>query len=145
MLSSSSGNPTFDADDIALPERLEKQVRFLYKFNDIVAAGTWCYFIDANGAITDVQILSGGSAYGIGNTLTVVGVATTAGHIVGVVSVTSIYNNVGDVIKVAGVSSSSYQDYNSLYRISSIVNSKQIVATSTTSVSGFTSTGRPIS
>ena len=101
--------------------------------------------IDANGAITNVQILSGGSADGIGNTLTVVGVATTAGHIVGVVSVTSIYNNAGDVIKVAGVSSSSYQNYNSLYRISSVVNSKQIIATSATSVSGFTSTAIPSS
>ena len=99
--------------------------------------------IDANGAITSVQIISGGSAYGIGNTLTVVGVATTAGHVVGVVSVTSIYNNVGDVIRVSGVSSEYYQDYNSLYRISSVENSKRIVATSATTVSGFSTTGVP--
>jgi hypothetical protein len=101
--------------------------------------------IDANGAITNVQIVSGGSAYGIGNTLTIVGVATTAGHVVGVVSVTSIYNNVGDVIKVSGVSSDSYRDYNSLYRVSSVENSKSIVATSTTTISGFSTTEIPTS
>ena len=99
--------------------------------------------IDANGAITSVQIISGGSAYGIGNTLTVVGVATTAGHVVGVVSVTSIYNNVGDVIRLSGVSSEYYQGYNSLYRISSVENSRTIVATSATTVSGFSTTGVP--
>ena len=34
--------------------------------------------VDATGGITDIRIMDGGSAYGIGNTLAVVGVATTS-------------------------------------------------------------------
>jgi hypothetical protein len=76
--------------------------------------------VDGIGGITDVKIMDGGSAYGIGNTLAVVGVATTAGFVEGYVTVTSIYNNTGDVIRISGVSSESQKDYNQLYRITSI-------------------------
>lgn len=101
--------------------------------------------IDANGSITDVQIISGGSAYGIGNTLAVVGIATTTGHIMGVVNVTNVYSNVGDVIRISGVSSDSYQEYNTLYRINSVVSPKEIIVDSTTSISGFSTTPVPSS
>ena len=73
--------------------------------------------IDAIGGITAVKIMDGGSAYGVGNTMHVVGIATTTGWNVGVVSVTGIYDNAGDVVRVAGVSSALTQDYNQLYRI----------------------------
>ena len=88
---------------------------------------------NALGNITDIKIMDGGSAYGIGNTLAVVGVATTAGYSQAVVTVTGIYNNVGDVVRVSGVSSSSYQEYNNLYRITEVPigNPTQFKVTST--------------
>ena len=36
--------------------------------------------VDATGGITDILIMDGGSAYGIGNTMNVVGIANTTGH-----------------------------------------------------------------
>ena len=80
--------------------------------------------INGSGAITAVKIIDGGSAYGIGNTLRVVGVATTTSHVVGVVRVETVSNNVGDSIKVIGVSSASYATYNNIYRVSSITTGK---------------------
>ena len=76
--------------------------------------------VDALGGITDVEIMDGGSAYGIGNTLSVVGVAVTSGHVPGYVTVTDIYDNTNDVIKISGISSASVSDYNQLYRITSV-------------------------
>jgi len=76
--------------------------------------------VDAVGGITNVKIMDGGSAYGIGNTLAVVGVATTAGFTQGYVTVTDVYDNTGDVVRVTGVSSESLSDYNQLYRITSV-------------------------
>ena len=95
--------------------------------------------VNPSGNITDVKIMDGGSAYGIGNTLAVVGVATTSGFVQAVVQVTDIYDNVGDTVRISGVSSASYKDYNDLYRITSIPvgASKRFVASSTKSISGF--------
>ena len=66
--------------------------------------------------------MDGGSAYGIGNTMHVVGIATTGdtGHTEAVVEVTDIYDNVGDVVRLTGVSSETYNQYNDLYRITEI-------------------------
>ena len=58
--------------------------------------------------------LRGITAYGIGNTLAVVGVETTSGYSQAVVQVSNIYNNVGDSIRVLGISSESLQNYNDL-------------------------------
>ena len=76
----------------------------------------------ASNVIDSVTIMDGGSAYGIGNTLAVTGVTTngTSGHIDGVVEVTKIYDNVGDVIRLTGVSSEGYSAYNQLYRITDV-------------------------
>ena len=76
----------------------------------------------ASNVIDSITIMDGGSAYGIGNTLAVTGVTTngTSGYTDGVVEVTKIYDNVGDVIRVTGVSSNSYQAYNQLYRITDV-------------------------
>ena len=66
--------------------------------------------------------MDGGSAYGIGNTMHITGITTngTGGHTPAVVEVEKIYNNVGDVIRISGVSSESYAAYNDLYRITDV-------------------------
>jgi len=84
--------------------------------------------IDGVGRVTAIKIMDGGSAYGIGNTLAVVGVATTTGFSQAVVRVTGIYNNVGDILCVDGIYPDVYAQYNDYYRITGITagNSKQI-------------------
>ena len=94
-----------------------------------------------NGQInTVIEIMDGGSAYGIGNTMNVVGIATTGdtGHTPAVVEVTDIYDNVGDVVRLTGVSSETYNQYNDLYRISEINvgGGKSFTAISDKTVSG---------
>jgi hypothetical protein len=96
-----------------------------------------------SGAITGVTIIDGGSAYGIGNTLTVVGIATTTSHVIGVVRVETISNNIGDTLKVSGVSSASNSSYNTLYRISGISTgkSKEINVISAETFTTFSTSG----
>jgi hypothetical protein len=93
--------------------------------------------VDGAGSITNVKIMDGGSAYGVGNVLTVMGIGTTVGFSSAVITVSNIYNNVGDVVKIAGVSSTSYQDYNNLYRITNVPvgAARSFTAVSATSVS----------
>ncbi len=76
--------------------------------------------ISPTGQITDVKIVDGGSAYGIGNTLAVVGVATTAGFTEGVVQVTHIHDATNEILNVEGIRDSVFDDYNNLYRITSV-------------------------
>ena len=76
--------------------------------------------INSAGEITNAEIMDGGSGCSVGDRFNVVGVATTAGHVVGVVSVTQIYSNVGDVIRLNNVSGNNNKEYNQLYRITSI-------------------------
>jgi hypothetical protein len=99
--------------------------------------------VDASGTITDVKIMDGGSAYGIGNTITVSGITTTAPFTPAVLTVSQIYNNVGDVVQISGVTSTSYQDYNNLYRITNVLvgSAKSFTAISASAVSGFSTTG----
>ena len=89
-------------------------------------------YVNALGNIDDVQIMHGGSAYTVGDQLSVVGIATTTGHSVGVVSVTSTYSNIGDVVTLYGVTPNSNQKYNTSYRITGIStgNDRQIEVTS---------------
>ena len=99
--------------------------------------------VDGSGTITDVTIMDGGSAFGIGNTLNVVGVATTTGFSQAVLQVDSIYDNVGDVVRITGVSSESYSQYNQLYRITQVSagSDKEFNVSSASSVAGFSTTG----
>ena len=76
--------------------------------------------VNGSGTITAVKVMDGGSAYGVGNTMSVVGVATTSGFTSAVVQVSNIYNNIGDSVRVVGVKSDSYSTYNQLYRITDI-------------------------
>ncbi len=87
--------------------------------------------------------MDGGSAYGVGNTLSVTGTATTTGYLEGYVTVTNVYDNVGDVVRVSGVSSASYKDYNQLYRITGIATglTKEITVSSASTVGGASTTG----
>ena len=77
--------------------------------------------IDSAGSISGIKIVDGGSAFGIGNTLAVVGVATTAGWVPGYVTVLNINNSVGEIIRIDGIRDSRFTDYNNLYKIDSIV------------------------
>jgi len=79
--------------------------------------------IDANGGITGVTIVDGGSAYGVGHTLEVVGVETSASHIRGWVTVNKTSNNIGDAIQIVGVGTSlaRYRSgYNGIHTITSV-------------------------
>lgn len=89
----------------------------------------------SGGSITSVKIIDGGSAYGIGNTLAVVGVATTSGNTPAVLQVNTIYSNVGDTLSVDGISPSSYAGYNTLYRITSVNGPKEIAVASASTIS----------
>ena len=52
--------------------------------------------VSAAGTITDVDLIDGGCGYGIGNTMTVSSFPAGAPSVAGVVSVTSIFSNIGD-------------------------------------------------
>ena len=78
--------------------------------------------VNGAGAIQEVIVMDGGSAYGIGNTMHVVGTQTFGTPVTASVRVDHIYDNVGDIVKVVGVKSDSYSSYNQLYRITSIIN-----------------------
>ena len=91
---------------------------------------------NGSGTITSVKVMDGGSAYGVGTTLTFAGVAVTSGFSEAVVRVDSIYNNVGDSIKVIGVSSERYSGYNDLYRITNIQSDKTIDVASSSDIVG---------
>ena len=99
--------------------------------------------VDATGGITDVLIMNGGSGYAIGNQMNVVGIAITSGHVAAVITVDEINDNIGDVVRVVGVTSNTYQQYNDLYRISSvgIGSEKDFFAVSDFSVTGVTTAG----
>ena len=78
--------------------------------------------VSAAGTITAVTIVDGGSAYGVGNTMSV-------GSGGGSVTVSSINNNVGDVVQIIGVGTTANRNnggYNGLYKISAINSSKSI-------------------
>jgi len=99
--------------------------------------------VDATGGITDVQIMNGGSAYGIGNTMQVVGISTVSGHSKAIVTVTKIYDNIGDIIKLTGITSETYIPYNTLYRITEVEvgGAKSFTAISDPAITGVTTTG----
>ena len=99
--------------------------------------------VDATGGIVSVLIMDGGSAYGIGNTLNVVGIATTGTHAEAVVTVDKIYDNVGDIVRVAGVTSETYSQYNTVYRVSDVVvgGAKSFTAICDPAITGITTAG----
>ena len=99
--------------------------------------------VNASGSITTLKIIDGGSAYGIGNTLAVVGVATTSGFVQGYVTVTGVHNHIGECLTVAGVVPAALDGYNGVYRITGIAtgNIKQLQVESASAVGNASTTG----
>lgn len=99
--------------------------------------------VNALGSITAVKIIDGGSAYGIGNTLAVVGVATTSGFVQGYVTVTGVHNHIGECLTVAGVVPAALDGYNGVYKITGIAtgNIKQLQVESASAVGNASTTG----
>jgi hypothetical protein len=98
--------------------------------------------VDSSGGLTDVEIMDGGTSYVVGDTLSVVGVATTTGFTAGTVTVDNIYDNTGDAIVVQGITSTSYSQYNQVYKITGISTSREIqVNTSSTITTGISGSG----
>jgi hypothetical protein len=97
--------------------------------------------IDASGSITSVNVINPGSAYGVGNTLSVVGVATTAGHVVGVVQVDAINNSINDTIYIDEIKADDILEYNNIYRVSGITTSRSINVISSSNISKIVTNG----
>ncbi len=95
----------------------------------------------SGGIITSLKIIDGGSAYGVGNTLAVVGVATTSGNTGAVLQVNSIYSNVGDTLSIDSISPSAYSQYNTLYRVTAVNGPKEVVVASASTISPAYTTG----
>ena len=110
---------------------------------DVGKHGTVKITTGSSGEITAVTVMDGGSAYGIGNSMFVTGVSTYAGFSSAIVTVTGIYNNVGDTLKISGVNSEGFADYNQLYRIADVVvgAATTLLVAPAQSVGGFTTTG----
>tara|TARA_A100001011_G_scaffold116395_1_gene122895 strand:- start:4669 stop:11463 length:6795 start_codon:yes stop_codon:yes gene_type:complete len=87
--------------------------------------------IDARGGITGVTIVNGGGAYGIGNSVEVVGVTTAAGHVVGILTVTNVYSAVDQVVQIAGIRSDTNSKLNNTFRVTSTPGPKQVSFAST--------------
>ena len=79
--------------------------------------------VSSAGTITDVSLIDGGCGYGIGNTMTVSSFPAGAPSVVGVVSVTSIFNNIGDGLNLSG-----FEDpkLNGTFKIVDIPTSKSV-------------------
>ena len=87
--------------------------------------------VDANGGITGVTIVHGGGAYGIGNSLQVVGVTTSAGHVVGILTVTNVYSGIGEVIQIAGIRSDTNLKLNDTFRVTATPDARSVSFAST--------------
>jgi hypothetical protein len=97
--------------------------------------------VNATGQITNIKIINPGSAYGVGNTLSVVGVATTNSHVVGVVSVNAIVNSANDIVTIDGIKEDNYTQYNNLYRITGISSSRAIQVASASTITPVPTAG----
>ena len=97
--------------------------------------------IDASGGISAAKVMNGGSNYRTGDVLTVTGTATTTGFSAGTVTVDNVYENIGETVSIAGVSSDSYNGYNSLYLISGISSTNAFEVTSRLAISNVSTSG----
>jgi len=87
--------------------------------------------VDTNGGITGVTIVNGGGAYDIGNSVQVIGVTTSAGHVVGILTVTNIQRGVGEVIQIAGIRSDTNLKLNNTFRVTATPSAKSVSFAST--------------
>jgi microcystin-dependent protein len=103
-------------------------------------AASFKVVVNGTQTITSVEIMSGGSNYSIGNVVSVVsGIGTTTGFIPARLSVTGVTNNINNSITVSGFTGD-YSNYNDVYRIDAINNSKRIVVSTYSPVSGASTT-----
>ena len=112
-------------------------------YSDVGEHATAKITTGSSGEITAITVMDGGSAYGIGNSMFVTGISTFAGFSSAIVTVDSIYNNVGDTVRISGVNSEGYIDYNQLYRITGIPvgGATSVTVASASSVGNYTETG----
>ena len=81
--------------------------------------------VGTGNSITGVSIVDGGSAYGVGNTVNV-----STGGANAILTIANINSNVGDVVQVVGVGTTSNRfnsGYNGLYKVTSIPGANSIV------------------
>jgi hypothetical protein len=97
--------------------------------------------VDPSGSISDIEIMNSGSFYQVGDVMTVTGTATTTGFSTATVQVTQVNSNIGDTIRISGISSISYEGYNQLYRITGITTANAIEVESVVPISGVSVTG----
>jgi hypothetical protein len=114
----------------------------LVSYNDATGShATARVTVSAGGTINEIKIIDGGSAYGVGNTVSVIGVGTIGSG--AVATITRINPGIGKVLSISGVSSTSYDKYNTLYRVSGITTGKdkEISVVSSTEVSTYSAVG----
>ena len=70
--------------------------------------------------VSSIKIIDGGSAFGVGNTLGLSGVGETTGNTGAVLTVNEIYSNIGDTLKITGITPDTNSDYNTVYKITSV-------------------------
>ena len=95
--------------------------------------GTANITVSAGGTITAVEIVDGGSAYGVGNTVNV-----STGNANAILTISSIVNNIGDAVQVVGVGTTSNIDnsgYNGLYKITDVTSANSLTYTNATGLS----------
>lgn len=73
--------------------------------------------VSVAGTISNVAIMNRGSAYGIGNTLSILNVPRNAGSIDAYITVNNIQNNINDTLIISGITST---QYNQVYKITEI-------------------------
>ena len=90
-------------------------------------------------AVTSVKIIDGGSSYGVGNTLALSGVAGTTGNTGAVITVNEIYSNIGDTVKITGITPDANSDYNTVYKIThvGVGSDKEVNVSSANTVSRY--------
>jgi hypothetical protein len=79
-----------------------------------------------SGVITNILLMDGGSGYEPGQTLSVVGIATTTGFIPAVINVLNVYDNVDSNFRIEGVFATPFNAYNGVYRITGVPSSRRI-------------------
>jgi len=86
--------------------------------------------VNSSGNLVSVRIMDGGTNYTVGDSLQIVGVTTSAPHVTGIVTVTGIYNNVGDILDLRGVVPNSNSTFNTLYKITEVSASQEVKVSS---------------
>ena len=87
--------------------------------------------------------MDGGSAYQIGDQVYVTGTATTTGYSLATLTVSKIYNSIGEVVAIDGVKGSTNTEYNNLYRITGVNagKTKEIIVSSASTVGNASLSG----